>query len=288
MHVERFADPAHFRSVVESLLLRDEPRHNLMLGLLGTLIEQPDVYPSFHLWVAREGDTVMGAGLRTPPHLLVLAAPRTDDVLPALSAAIVEEGMDLPGVLGGLPEAEAFAALHTEATGKAVSSRMEQGIYALEDLIDPPVPPGTSRVAGPTDLDLLLAWSRAFNEDGGGALAWDDDEARRRLAHRLGTHGAWGYRIWEDGEPVSLVGYGSPTPTGIRIGPVYTPPERRRRGYATALTARVSRDLLAGGRRFCFLYTDMANPTSNAIYRRIGYRLVCGSAMIRFGDRTRV
>jgi predicted GNAT family acetyltransferase len=80
--------------------------------------------------------------------------------------------------------------------------------------------------------------------------------------------------LWEHDEPVSLAGYGGPTPSGIRIGPVYTPPELRGRGYATVLTAELSRLLLQGGRRFCFLFTDLANPTSNSIYQRIGYRPV--------------
>ena len=80
--------------------------------------------------------------------------------------------------------------------------------------------------------------------------------------------------IWEDGKPVSMGGYGGLTPNGIRVGPIYTPPELRRRGYGTALTAAITRMLLEGGRRFCFLFTDLANPTSNSIYQRIGYRPV--------------
>ncbi len=91
----------------------------------------------------------------------------------------------------------------------------------------------------------------------------------------------------QDGCPICLVGCTGRTPTGIRIGPVFTPPELRSRGYATALVAEFSRMLLDTGRRFCFLYTDMSNATSNAIYRRIGYRLHCRSAMIRFTCRTR-
>ena len=77
--------------------------------------------------------------------------------------------------------------------------------------------------------------------------------------------------------------YGSKTPNGIRIGPVYTPPEQRGNGYATALVAEQSAWLLAGGRRFCFLYTDLANPTSNAIYERIGYERVADAAAYIFG-----
>jgi predicted GNAT family acetyltransferase len=97
--------------------------------------------------------------------------------------------------------------------------------------------------------------------------------------------------LWEDeGEPVSFAGWGGRTPNGIRVGPVYTPPELRGRGYATAVTAELSQGLLDGrlfdgGRQFCFLYTDLANPTSNAIYERIGYRRVAESAEVLF-DRS--
>ena len=114
------------------------------------------------------------------------------------------------------------------------------------------------------------------------------DRAEAMVDHRL-VSPTGGILLWEDGgEPVSLAGWGGPTPNGIRVGPVYTPPELRGRGYATALTAELSQRLLdgrllEGGRRFCFLYTDLANPTSNAIYERIGYRRVGESAEYRFG-----
>src|SRR5439155_3737276 len=95
--------------------------------------------------------------------------------------------------------------------------------------------------------------------------------------------GIGGFVLWEDNdEPVSLAGWGGPTPNGIRIGPVYTPPEYRRRGYASALTAAVSAEQLASGCRFCFLYTDLANPTSNRIYANIGYEPVCDSVDYAF------
>ncbi|OLE96488.1 MAG: hypothetical protein AUG75_19875 [Cyanobacteria bacterium 13_1_20CM_4_61_6] len=93
----------------------------------------------------------------------------------------------------------------------------------------------------------------------------------RRLASR-----AAGLVFWEvDSQPVSLCGHGGRTPHGIRIGPVYTPPEHRGHGYASALTAHVTQQQLDGGRDYCFLYTDLANPTSNSIYTKIGYAHVC-------------
>ena len=89
--------------------------------------------------------------------------------------------------------------------------------------------------------------------------------------------GTGGFLLWEDDGIVSVAGWGAPTPNGVRIGPVYTPPEYRRRGYGSAVTAAVSAHQLAEGRRFCFLYTDLDNPTSNKIYTEIGYEPVCES-----------
>ena len=128
---------------------------------------------------------------------------------------------------------------------------------------------------------LLVRWWGEFGAEALGALEQDDEQNGRSVDHRLTAPGN-GIALWEvDGEPVCAVGYGSPTPTGVRIGPVYTPPAHRGRGYASALTAHVSTEQLAGGRSFCFLYTDLANPTSNKIYAAIGYRRVCDSIASR-------
>jgi predicted GNAT family acetyltransferase len=119
------------------------------------------------------------------------------------------------------------------------------------------------------------------------ALHGGDDPERieRSVDARLGP-GAGGICIWEaDEEPVSLAGFGGPTPNGLRIGPVYTPPDRRGRGYGSAVTAAASSRASELGKRFCFLYTDLANPTSNAIYTRLGYRPVCDSREIAFAGR---
>jgi predicted GNAT family acetyltransferase len=94
--------------------------------------------------------------------------------------------------------------------------------------------------------------------------------------------GSGGIVVWEHDGVVSLAGYGGRTPNGIRIGPVYTPPEKRRNGYASALVAELSRRLLDEGRSHCFLYTDLANPTANRIYMDVGYELVAESAEIAF------
>jgi predicted GNAT family acetyltransferase len=142
--------------------------------------------------------------------------------------------------------------------------------------------PGAARPATEADLDLLAGWWRAFLAEVTHDPPASDADVESAVRLRLDAPG-WGIDLWEDGgEPVSLAAFGNPTPNGARIGPVYTPPDARGRGYAGALVAHASQSLLDSGRRFCFLYADQANPSANGIYRRIGYEQVCESANIAF------
>jgi uncharacterized protein len=284
MEAVRVDDAAAFLAEAEPLLLADEARHNLILGIAGNV--RDGVYDDFRLWLVLDGADVTAAAVQTPPYNLVLARPRSPEALAALAEIVA--GEELPGVVGGEPEALEFADLWTRSTGMGTRTNMRQGVYALEQVEPLPRAPGSARVAAATDRELAVRWTVAFadevlHEGGPGR-----ERAEAIVDLRLSSPTA-GILLWEDGgEPVSLAGWGGPTPNGIRVGPVYTPPELRGRGYATVLTAALSQRLLdgrlfAGGRRFCFLYTDLANPTSNAIYERIGYRRVAESAEIVFG-----
>lgn len=277
MDVRRVDDPAAFLAAATPLLLADEARHNLILGLAGTLRDHPSHYPDYALWLAEDGQDVVGAALRTPPHKLVLGRPRDDSALAALAARIDDE---LPGVVAAVPEAEAFAAAWAARTGASVRTNRAQGVFAVEQVQMPTGVPGRMRAAQAAEKPLLLEWWRAFAEEALGESP-DDDSVADAVDRRLEADGA-GVSLWVDDRPVSVASFGNPTPNGIRIGPVYTPPERRRRGYASALVAELSERLLAE-RRFCFLFTDLANPTANRIYEQIGYRRVCEAAEIVFG-----
>jgi uncharacterized protein len=284
VEVERLDDAGAFLAAAEPLLLADEARHNLILGIAGTIRDSPGRYPERSLWLVREGGEVVAAALRTPPHNLVLATPRSRQALAALAEATA--GEQLPGVVASEPEVEQFAELWSLQTGATARTSMRQGVYALEEVQPLPAVAGTSRVATTADRELVLRWWIQFGEEvlheGPGR-----EDAEGAVDYRLSSP-TGGFLLWDDdGGTVSLAGWGGPTPNGIRIGPVYTPPDRRGRGYATALTAELSQRLLDGRlfdgrRRFCFLYTDLANPTSNAIYERIGYRRAAESAEVVF------
>jgi uncharacterized protein len=285
MDVVRLDDAAAFLTEAEPLLVADEARHNLILGIAGTIRDTPDLYPLRSLWLVRDAGEVVAAALRTPPYNLILARPRSGPALAALAEAV--SGEELPGVTGTEPEVEEFAELWSRHSGVAGRVNMRQGVYALEQIEPLPAVPGSARVATADDRALALRWWIAFGEEVLHEGGPGRERAEASVDHKLSSPTS-GLLLWEDGgEPVSVAGWGGPTPNGIRVGPVYTPPELRGRGYATALTAELSQRLLdgrlyEGGRRFCFLYTDLANPTSNAIYERIGYRRIAEAAEVVF------
>ena len=284
MDVDLVRDPADFLREAEPFLLADEARHNLILGIAGN-IRDGSIYDDFRLWLVRDGGEVLAVAVRTPPYNLILARPRSPQALAALAEAVTD---DLPGVVGAVPEAVEFAELWSRRTTLRHRTNMRQGVYALERVEPPSAAPGSVRVATTDDREIAVRWFIAFSEEALHEGSPGADQAEAIFEHRVSSS-ASGLLFWEDdGEPVSLAGWGGPTPNGIRVGPVYTPPGLRGRGYASALTAELSQQLLdgrlfAGGRRFCFLYTDLSNPTSNAIYERIGYRRVAESAEIVFG-----
>jgi predicted GNAT family acetyltransferase len=228
VEVVRLDDAATFLAETEALLLADEARHNLILGIAGTIRDAPDHYPARTFWLVREDGEVVAAALRTPPYNLILAGPRSEEALTVLATGIAE---DLPGVVGAEPEAVGFADAWSRQTGVRARTNMRQGIYALEQVQPPTGVPGSARVATADDRELALRWWIAFGEEVLHEGGPGRDRAEATIDHRLSSPAA-GILLWEDaGEPVSLAGWGGPTPNGIRIGPVFTPPELR--GHAT-------------------------------------------------------
>src|SRR5687767_577943 len=278
VEVVELADPDEFLERAGPLLLAEEARHNLILGLAGNLRDTPDLYREHRLWLVVDGGEVVGAALRTPPHNLVLARPRVAAAQQALASAV---GGPLPGVTAALPEADGFAEAWEAKTGTRRRIRVAQKIYALERVRPVEDVPGAARLATDDDRPLLRLWLGHFGIEALGETEQDEQRTERLLDHRLGSDSA-GFVIWVDGLPVSLAGFGGETPNGVRIGPVYTPPVLRNRGYGSAVTAAVSAERLAAGRRFCFLYTDATNPTSNKIYTDIGYAPVCDAVDCAF------
>jgi predicted GNAT family acetyltransferase len=158
--------------------------------------------------------------------------------------------------------------------------QVQERIFRLDRVTPPRSAPGACREAAERDRGRLEAWLAAFNAEAlPGVPASDTAEVADRFLRRIGRAAY----LWEDaGDVVAIAGVGGPTPRGIRIGPVYTPPDLRGRGYASNLVAAVTQLQLDAGRSFCFLFTNLANPTSNHIYQAIGYAPVVDVDQYRF------
>jgi len=281
MNVVRYGTPRAFLDAVEPFLLRDEACHNLLLGIPARLIARGAAAAADgYLAAALDRGEIAGAAMMTSPYRLVVSQITRPDAVRALAEDAASLRPTPPGVHAPDPVASEFAAAWQRLTGEPSRLALHERIHRLESVRPVPGIPGLLRPAGDAHRPLLLVWLRAF-----GAEAFGDNrlagEAETVLDTRLGTPGE-GFVVWDDAGPRCVAGYGGTTRHGVKIGPVYTPPEFRSHGYGTACVAELSRLLLERGRRFCMLYTDLANPTSNRIYQRIGYEPVCDAAEYRF------
>jgi GNAT superfamily N-acetyltransferase len=233
--------------------------------------------PLFGWWCDPVGP-VAGAFMHTPPFPVVLTAV---DLAAAAELAAVAMAARPVGGVNAYPEvAAAFADgwRHGHAGGR-VDVYRRQRLYRLADLVWPdPVPAGKARLAGDADAALTAGWFAAFADEVDDMGKGEDQSAAAR--DRI-SHG--GVTVWEaDGRPVCIACNTLTVAGQVRIGPVYTPPEQRGHGYASAATAAASQRLLDAGAQEVLLYTDLANPVSNSIYQRIGYRPVEDRVVLAF------
>ena len=270
MELRRFEDVDSFLAAAGAFLGAREAEHNLIFGVCSNLRDTPEAFSApAYMATVTDRDRVVAAALQTPPFQLILSEIDDPAALGILARDVVDR--DLPGVVGPVEHVGAFVAERAALGGPSGHRYMSERIYRLAGVIAPLPLPGRMRIAEPADRDLVAAWFDAFMREALGESEPSDIEAM--TDHWLARRGRT-LHLWEDGEVVSLAGVGSPTPNGVRIGPVYTPPEARNRGYASALVAAASQGELDAGRRFCFLFTSLANPTSNHIYQTIGYEPV--------------
>jgi predicted GNAT family acetyltransferase len=217
------------------------------------------------------GGAVAAAAMRTAPWPM-LCTPVDPGDADTLLDLWLEHDPDLPGINALLDTARAIADAWARRTGGSDHCRTAMAMHSLSTVVDPPQPgPGELVTATEADRDLAVSWWNAFVDESHVI----DAGAESRAAQVDFRIGAGHLFLWQDeGRPVSLVSTNPAVAGVVRIGPVYTPPEARRRGYASSAVAAVSRQALNAGARTCMLYTDLANPTSNRIYADVGYRRI--------------
>ncbi len=245
-------------------------------------VDQPGEFPRWWLVVRDDAGEVVGTGMRTapfephPPYLLAMP----EEAAVAVAGALHERGEELGGVNGALPAVRVVAEEYARLAGRTVRVAEETRLFELGNLVEPELPDGQLRMATADDLDLALAWYRSFGREAAEQAGHEDEHAvfedETGMLRRIEEGRVW---FWVDqrGERVHLTGHNLPSFGVARIGPVFTPREHRGCGYASAAVAEISRMLSDAGSRVT-LFTDQANPTSNAIYQRLGFRAVADQA----------
>ena len=245
--------------------------HNLVL----TILDQSAEYAvDGRYWTVAQDDEALGFGLQSPQAMPLVISPMPVEACRALAEAIV---VPLPGVHGEAASAAAFAGQWTERHGIPVAAIDGGRLYELKELVSVASAPGHLRPARDAERAQLVEWTAAFG-----------DETGDRARHNPGQLVDWALSkdllwVWHDQGIRSMARSTLPRAGVTRIGVVYTPPESRGRGYAAACVEALSHLLIGRGER-CILYTQLQNPTSNAIYRRIGYRATAEILAFAFAE----
>jgi len=270
--VTYFDDGKSFQNEAMPKLMGDYPtiaKNSLLLNIVNGIISGRYVKEKPLMGIVSDGEGKDLIFLMTPPERPLVISNASQDALSFLANDLAEKGVDLIGVLGPFEEVEHFSKTWNHLTNTKSTTAMDEGVYVLEEVIIPEGIEGELRATTLEDLDLVIDLWRDFAQE---AIPDDpmDEEGRRKHARR-GIEGGE-YYLWEvDGTPVTMIGIANSSPISAKVALVYTPPKFRRKGYGSAATAEISKRKLEEGKKFCSLYTDLSNPTSNSIYQKIGY-----------------
>lgn len=287
MRFKVYKEVNEFYQDTYDILMRHESQNIIMLGniIMGVEGKEKAEWRDPANWLMTavfDGKSVKFTALMTPPFNLTFYA--TDNEIDSAALDCLIRGLldyDIPGVITEKTLAERFAKEYVAKKGLTYKTAMDQRIYEL-DKVNPEIKTfGSLRLVEERDMSFFPYWLEAFDASSiyGNTQMKIPQDASAYL-YRISQKK---YYILEvDGLPVSMAGYTRKLPNAIGIAFVYTPPYYRGRGYATSCVAQLSQMALDNGYSRCVLYTDLANPTSNSIYQKIGYKPVCDSLMLSF------
>lgn len=275
-----YATAGEFLKKAQAHLEANEAANNLMIGLCLRLQKHPErIERQPHFATVEDANGLAACAVMTPPYPLIVHSARKEPhtALEAIAKSLLENKWPVPGVNGQVPLSEQFCEIWTRLAGARHEQILALRTFELRKVVHPKGVPGSLRVATPADAELIASWMQAFHDE---ATPHDPPfDVHKAAKTRIDDGDLF---LWDDGKPVTMVAKARPTTRGITVNYVYTPPQLRRKGYATACVAALSQNLLNEGWKFCALFTDLANPTSNSIYQKIGYKPVCDYAQFRF------
>ena len=268
MPVQTWTNGQAFLDAAADFLHAREDIHGLLLGLANRQAKTPPPDPTMRFLLADRGGVPVAAACHTFPAGRTALGMGPHQAIEDIAQTLHAHHPVLHNLNGPVASVTAFVQQWQQLTGMSGHVTRHMRLHRLDELSAVPMPAGMLRRATPDDASYIYEWSVAFCEETDQPFPPTTDGVRRVLSHPDPRFYVW----CVNDRPVSMVAWARPTTNGISINSVYTPKHLRGRGYATAAVHRLSAKMLAERYRFCILYTDLANPTSNKIYAAIGYR----------------
>ncbi|MCZ8534487.1 GNAT family N-acetyltransferase [Psychrobacillus psychrodurans] len=279
MNFQRYENVDAFAKIVTPFLEKNEDKFSLFLGVLKGI--KASAYENPYMATIEENGQLLAIFQMTPPHPLNIIFVDENQISTCIDLCISEltkHAVPVESIISVKEWAVLFAQKWQEKTDGNYSLMMDQGLYRLDQVEESlEMSPGKWRYATISDAQLIEKWYSQFEQDTGLSVT-APEEIKKRVKNMLDGKEVF---FWEDqGEVVSMMKKSRPTTNGITVSLVFTPAEKRKKGYGRTLVATVSRELLKEF-EFCVLYTDMLNPTSNKIYQEIGYKKLVDSVHLK-------
>jgi hypothetical protein len=283
MKCTQYKDIKEYFSKVESFLLQNESENNLQLGLASRLVKKPAEATAPIYLVVEENRVVIGAAIRTdmkrPFNFSKMNKAGIDCIIDYLHSKKIE-------IRGCHSEEDAslyFAETYCDKVNKMFSIVMHQGIYELNKLIMPPTNDLKIIPATIDHYDVVYNFVKGFTEDCFPNEPFNENDCIKSTEQHI-ERGNYYLLKNKYGEFISAATNNRQTENSGCISWVYTPKNYRGNGFGSLVTALVTREILNSGKKFCNLFTDLSNPTSNGIYQNIGYKLIAKAKHFRIGN----
>jgi predicted GNAT family acetyltransferase len=276
-------DARAFHDAVIGHLLRSEAECCVQIGIIRRMVHDgyspvsADELSRPLLWTVQNGSHIDLVAVQTLKDKMIVtrASPQA---MACLADALASRHWAGSSLIGVTPSIEILVDRYATLTHRRRSLAIRLRVFQLEQVIRPKPAGGEMRLSNRDDRQVLARFIAGFETE----IGETSQENALTRADRLIADGR--LYVWTDPNPVAMAAWAGPTPNGVRVNWVYTAPDRRGKGYASNLVANLTQRLLGQGRKFCFLFTDLANPTSNSIYQKIGYRPVSDSERWEFGE----
>ncbi|MFX1470151.1 MAG: GNAT family N-acetyltransferase [Promethearchaeota archaeon] len=275
MDVKFYNDIPEFYNLVLDFLLEKEAENNLLFSILSTLKINPKRYGEENpiLITVNQDDEIKLVSLRTPPYNQIISYTRELNPIDLLVNKLLQRNIEIPGVIGFKEGVERF--IYLWCKNKNLKSQLvrNERVYKLGKVVKEILGSKVFIVGSEKNQAVILDWAKKFVYE---ALPETEESLLNRALEAIkeDIKNKKIFLLKDNDKIVSMARKAGKTPNGNLVNLVYTPPELRRRGYATECVAKLSKYLLKEGNKFCFLLTDLINPISNNIYQKIGYRPV--------------